>query len=932
VKFINKALLIFFLISCGLSKADGKSIEFLLDHETKKTFHLDVSIPEQMQEHPFTPPSFLSYCQQLKVENVGDVPIEHCFPYINQAPPLFLEALASQLAEERYPLLALYQRWNHSVMRDDSFPDRTIHPLDLLNFTGVCSSTTFYREFIKLCHALGIETRLANIQGGTFYDFGLDEEWNFLDLINNHLYMHLDNETLASSEDVMDDPFLALRTKHIRQAKEIDFKEAWKQVAHFDVLAPTFSPPLVSVVEKLSQRAKGMTLFPGETLLFETTDLRPELAPYECWMTHVIDLETRGIPKQWTYLSCFPIHQITNNSHTPIDFPTQAVELKPGDSLILHEDNLFQIQMAFSEIPKGTCMISGKCSWSLFPSLRQGDHSIHLGAEKNPTVIRFRYEVNEKLEKKAFSSPRVLNQEKVFDHCSPYFMIEPNSNRVKEIWWQIGFDEHFQLIPPNFDQVEPFRSVIPLPPISETFLSPETSYYFRIKEFSNGQWSEWSASYPFAVQKPAAVQRVEFEAVDENVYELNWERDAEASERWVEYLVFGSNSLDFIPSIYCQYQVNGIVDGKVTEEEWNDNLVAVTPEPHLQVDGSFAYYRIIARERGQLSVPSPLIHIYDQELVQPRNVLQIAKDDHRLAGKRMLFPATSPLLPLLSQATIDQTTTTIDSLIRSLKKLTRAQHRYELPDVAEEVWQEVRPYLLPENHPARPKLNRIFCNSRATQSPEHFKKAGFRRWRPGRLSRVAASSHPECKESFIKAYCDTELGILYDWKKWIHRIKGAETVRTCIKEYDLAEHFKVPHKWIYPLPKYPAPPTSSSYLRKNFVLICENMRIQEHKENEKMYRKKMTHQLMEGLYTILQVCGLYDSVYVFNIPFCKDGRIAIIDTEYHHKWPVPFEKLNKAFSKDLQSYWHKITFRGGKIPNGVSQPNPPRMDRRDIPD
>jgi len=109
------------------------------------------------------------------------------------------------------------------------------------------------------------------------------------------------------------------------------------------------------------------------------------------------------------------------------------------------------------------------------------------------------------------------------------------------------------------------------------------------------------------------------------------------------------------------------------------------------------------------------------------------------------------------------------------------------------------------------------------------------------------------------------------------------------------------------------------------------MRILEHKDNEHAYKKKMNRTLMEGLYTVLQVCGLYDSVYVFNIPFCKDGRIAVIDTEYHHKWPVPFIKLNKAFSSQMQSYWRQITYKGGKIPDGIPQHNPPRMDRRDVP-
>ena len=53
------------------------------------------------------------------------------------------------------------------------------------------------------------------------------------------------------------------------------------------------------------------------------------------------------------------------------------------------------------------------------------------------------------------------------------------------------------------------------------------------------------------VNKPLALEAVEFEQIDDNTYELNWERFAEESEHPIEYLIFGSNSLDFIPSVYC---------------------------------------------------------------------------------------------------------------------------------------------------------------------------------------------------------------------------------------------------------------------------------------------------------------------------------------------------------------------------------------------
>lgn len=925
MKLINKTLAFLSLISLAISSLDAKSIEFLLDQQIKGNFNVQDDIPDQNQECP--------YFQQLKIENLGGSPIRNCFPYANQSPNLSLEDLGRKLSSERYPLLALYQLWRHSITCDAVGAEKGCHPLDLLNFKGSCSPAVFNNEFLKLCNVLGIETRIANVQGKQVYDFGLDDEWNFLDLANNQLYLGLDNEKLASSEEIMDDPFLALRTKHDRQAKQMNFKEAWKQLAAFDILEPASAMVTLHEAEDLADRAKGLDLYPGEALVFETSAIRSDLASHECAIEQIINFDERPVAHYWKYLSVFPLHRLVNNSTTSIHLIDQDIELQPGEAFVFKED-LFQVTLAFADKPKGKMRLLGRTSKTLFPALVKGKNTIHLGAKKNKSLVRFHYEVDEEYEKKAIAAPRILNQTHLFDHCTPQFMLD--SSNAEKIWWQIGFDDQFQLIPSNLDQVqESSSSAVSLPLISETFLNPGSTYYFRVKGYRNGQWSDWSVPFAFKSAKPSAVEGVIFEQTDNDEYELNWERYAEESNGSIEYLVFGSQSLDFIPSIYCNSQVNEIVNGEVTEEETNDNLIAITTEPKIRIQGSLAYYRIIARKDGQLSVPSTIIHVYDHDLIQPRNVLQVVKDESQFVAKRILFPTSYPWsdssLPRVSpSAKFESNILKLQSLLRAARTVDSKSH-YEFPNVSEEVWEEVRPYMLPEGHPAWPKLNRIFCRSRATQSSEHFKKAGFRRWRPGRWSRVSASSHPEAPEYFIKAYCDVEIGIIYDWKKWIHRIKGAETIRACIKEYQLQRDFKVPHKWIYPLPKHPSPPKSSQYLRKNFILVCENMRILEHSANEKKYKKEMTRKVMDDLYIILQVCGLYDSVYVFNMPFTKDGRIAIIDTEYHHKWPVPFQKLTKYFPKHLQSHWKKITFRGGKIPNGKTLFNPPRMDRRDAP-
>ncbi len=633
------------------------------------------------------------------------------------------------------------------------------------------------------------------------------------------------------------------------------------------------------------------------------------------------------------YTSPFPLQKIENHGSTSIKLVDQHVEVQPNETYIFNGPPIFQLNLEYTELPKGEVIISGICAWSLFPSLSHGNNQLHLGLEKNPSTVCWSYEIDETLECADRPTVHVLNQKQVFDYCSPTFDLGHSLNQPEAICWQISSDSNFQLVPSNFDQVESFTSTVTLPLISETFFNPQDTYYFRVKGFQHGQWGEWSAPYAFTVNKPLAVERVLFDPIDDDLYELNWERWAEESDQPIEYLVFGSNALDFIPSIYCDKQVNAIVNGIVVEEEVNDNLIAITTEPKITVNGNLAYYRIIARQKGQLSVPSPMIHVYDDDLIQPRNVLQLVdKDPSHTVAKRVIIPSFSgkeTSLPHVHASFYENSLINIYSALRAIKLPEKKIYPYELPAVPQNVWEVVKPYLLPDGHPAWPKLHRIFCKQRATLNHETFKKAGFKRWRPGRWSRVSASSHPDLKEYFIKAYCDCEIGIVYDWKRWIHRIGGTKAVRDCIKKYQLQSKFKVIRKWIYPLPAHPSTPHSSRYLRKNFILVCENVRPLEHSKNDKRY-KKMNKEWMDALYIILQANGLYDSVFPFNVPFCKDGRMAVVDTEYWGKWPVPFDRLTRCFSKEMQNYWRKITFNEGHIPRGTPQHNMPRNDRRDI--
>lgn len=927
-----------------MSSVEAKSLEIILNQKNEETIYIKQNISEE-GENSYRINSLSPYCQELNIHNVGSHPVLNFFPSVNNNVALTVDDLIKQLASEEYPLLTLYHRWTQSI-KSEATSESPCHPLDLLNFKPICTKKEFKEKFISLCHQVGIEIRQANVLGSTQYDFGIDQEWSFLDLERDLLYLGLNNEKLVSSEEIMDDPFIALRTKFHRKTPIHDLDEAWNALAHFNILEPA-SANLVECQEmEMSQRALGYDLYPNESIRFKNCSEINTNMFHQKKIEHTICFDTRKVTRQWTYSSPVPVKFIANHSDSIIYLVDRNIKLKPNE---IHEvddsENLFAVNIEFSKIPKGTLKVTGYCSALLFPSLVNGENKISLGTKENQTTLQLTFELNEALKDSRLPSLKIINTSKIFDYVAPQFELESIGGDIETMAWQIGFDPEFQLIPSNFDQIEPFTSLITIPLLGETFFNPDKPYYFRVKGCRNGQWSTWSEPFKFVVNKPAAVEEVEFDKISDQLYELNWERRAEDSEEPIEYLVFGSNSLDFIPSIYTDTQINGMIDGKITDQEFNSNYIATTKEAKIQVKGDLAYYRIIAKKRGQLSVPSDLIRVYDIDLIQPRNVLQIVDNETQLILKRLPFRSPYPWsmdnFPLINVSKGSEKAIFADGRLNlgDLKSLLRAaatphknKYEYEFPEATEQAWEEVKPYLIPANHPAWPKLNRIFCNSRATLNSETFKKAGFIRPRPGRFSRVSASSHPECKEYFIKAYCDCELGILYDWRKWIHRIRGAEFIRSTIKEYRLQNDFKVPHKWIYPLPKYPEPPKSSKFLRKNFILVVENMRIEEHSRNEKLYKSKMSHTLMDGLYTILQVCGLNDSVYVFNIPFCKDGKMAIIDTEYHHKWPVPFHKLTDKFSKEMRSYWTKITFNGGKIPNGKSEYNPPRMDRRDIPE
>lgn len=271
--------------------------------------------------------------------------------------------------------------------------------------------------------------------------------------------------------------------------------------------------------------------------------------------------------------------------------------------------------------------------------------------------------------------------------------------------------------------------------------------------------------------------------------------------------------------------------------------------------------------------------------------------------KKVLVSLTLIPLTVWSQNTLDSEHVEAD------KRITSNLYVYKRPaEVSEEVWEMVQPYLLPSNHPIKKKLDRIFKKSRVTANAKSIRKAGFPKYSRRQFSRCTVSPHPDLRGYIVKMYTD-DMPEVSDHYQWIRRIEGAKCIQATIDRCGYRRMFKVPKKWIYPLP---ASPKSSTSNGKNFVLIAEDMNIYSSQRNKDKWKSDwMGKQRADAMYIIMAENGLSDCIYPFNIPFCKDRKQAFIDTEHHHRWPVHFSNLNSYFTIKMAEYWQKLVVEEG---------------------
>lgn len=232
-----------------------------------------------------------------------------------------------------------------------------------------------------------------------------------------------------------------------------------------------------------------------------------------------------------------------------------------------------------------------------------------------------------------------------------------------------------------------------------------------------------------------------------------------------------------------------------------------------------------------------------------------------------------------------------------------------IPTLTHEEWEVIAPYILPDSHPIKPAVDKIFAVGRPVRNLDTLKEAGFNIITKGHWSETIIARHPEIYGFYVKLYID-EQDHVNEINRLMARVKGAKVAERLVEQHQWHKIFKVPRKWLYLLPDDPNPiPDRPS---KRMILLAEDMRILSKKDNYRKWEQpNLDKKIIDAVFQLLIEGGFSDSPMAFNLPFTKDGRIAVIDNEKYNKHPVPCHKLLHYLSPKSKRHWKHLIERAG---------------------
>ena len=543
-------------------------------------------------------PASRHFQKRLTLTNTGPVPLSGRLLVINGQDWSGAESLRASLrlpAEPGTLMPRLFTFWREQNSHASSGTDASKEPAPMLNFWGfgLCGETT--SSLTRLATSYGIPARKITLNGHVAAEYFYDHAWHILDADQNVCYPRLDNRSLASAAELRADPFLGRRAKVFGRHARMEPVGPAANTALFEFIDPReektikLKTPLAPLREE--------TLFPGEQLIFHAdqaperpsgssdlskwTDVREAAL---CVVELVIDPAARRTAAGGIVITtAYPILNAINHA-TGETFPAPSGE------------PVFQIAVK-SPTPGERISVFCQRSRASLPRLLKGRNTVLLraGDKRGAATLAAEIELPEKVIVPTATASLAHTA------TGPEFSIQADPG-ADLLWWQIAATDDFKFVAPNFDAVAPFTGKLTFDPLTATFFNPDQSYFFRVKARREGVWSEWSAPLAFRVDKPPRPAPTAAKVAGGRL-RLSWP-DAGAG---AEYLVFGSNRLDFLPELFAADEIVALRNAGVTASRPNKNLLATVTKPEIELDPAFHFHRVITRRAGALSVPGDLV-------------------------------------------------------------------------------------------------------------------------------------------------------------------------------------------------------------------------------------------------------------------------------------------------------------------------------------
>lgn len=234
------------------------------------------------------------------------------------------------------------------------------------------------------------------------------------------------------------------------------------------------------------------------------------------------------------------------------------------------------------------------------------------------------------------------------------------------------------------------------------------------------------------------------------------------------------------------------------------------------------------------------------------------------------------------------------------------------PSIPQKIRKQMSPYIIPNYHPLKETLDRIFYASRATFSMNSAAHAGFSVIATGPRSHVVVAKHAELPGHLIKFHCDNdphEKRERPSWEWLTKRCEGSEKIRKILTRYQI-KYFVCAKKYLYILPPHPRDSKKENDMNHLACLLVTDMQLEPTKVNLFAWKNKITKKHLDELYLIISR-GKGSSYRPDNINYNKDGKFAFIDTEYPDQKP-DYKRIREYLSPKMRDYWDDLVTNGGK--------------------